>query len=119
MPNSRIRLLLCASCTGARDRAAERKAVTDALADVGLDGQVELGDHACFSACAGPVSLALQGQGMASYVFSGLDPVADATDIAATCRTYLDAPAGWIEDARPCGRLRECLRARVPALQST
>ncbi|MEX0319352.1 MAG: DUF1636 family protein [Ruegeria sp.] len=119
MPNPRIRLLLCSSCTGTRDRGAERQVVTEALAEAGLAGQVELGDHACFSACAGPVSLALQGQGMASYVFSGLDPVADATDIAATCRTYIDAPKGWIEDARPCGRLRECLRARVPALQST
>ena len=81
-----------------------------------MDARVEIADHACFSGCAEPTALALQGQGRASYVFSGLDVVADADDIAATCKTYLDSPKGWIEDARPCGRLRMCLRARIPAL---
>ena len=71
---------------------------------------------ACMGACESPVSLGLQGAGRASYVFAGVQPTQDAADIAATCQTYLDAPAGWIEDARPCGRLRDCLRARLPAL---
>ena len=99
-----------------RDHAAELQAVQQALKTAGLQDQVTLGDQACFSSCAEPTALALQGQGRASYVFSGVDVVADADDIAATCLTYLSSPKGWIEDARPCGRLRMCLRARIPAL---
>ncbi len=111
-----MRLLICKSCSGSRDHAAELLAVQQALKTAGLQDQVTLGDQACFSSCAEPTALALQGQGRASYVFSGVDVVADADDIAATCLTYLSSPNGWIEDARPCGRLRMCLRARIPAL---
>ncbi|MCE8537476.1 DUF1636 family protein [Ruegeria pomeroyi] len=114
---SDMRLSLCSSCQGERDRdqGAERAALAEALARAGLSGRVELVEHACFGACATPVALALQGPGQASYVFSDLDVVADADDIAATCRVYLDSPGGWIADARPCGRLRQCLLARIPA----
>jgi len=65
--------------------------------------------------CAAPWSLALQGVGRASYVFCGLNFPEDIADLMATCRCYLSAPGGWIEDARPCGRLRFCLRTRIPA----
>ncbi|WP_037310343.1 DUF1636 domain-containing protein [Ruegeria halocynthiae] len=111
-----IRLLICTSCAGTRDRMAEQLAVNAALTRAGLADRVEVADHSCFSGCAEPTALALQSAGRASYVFSGVNVVADADDIAATCQTYLDSPAGWIEDARPCGRLRMCLRARIPAL---
>ncbi|WP_226688257.1 DUF1636 family protein [Ruegeria arenilitoris] len=111
-----IRLLICSSCAGTRDRVAERQAVDNALVRAGLNGRVVISDHACFSGCAEPTALALQAAGRASYVFSGVDIVTDAEDIVATCKAYLDSPAGWIEDARPCGRLRMCLRARIPAL---
>lgn len=113
-----ILLSLCSSCAGARDIEAERAALRAALARAGLSSNVALVEHPCFGACEAPVAIALQGQGRASYVFSDLDPMADAVDIAATCRLYLDSPAGWIEDARDCGRLRLCLRARIPALPS-
>lgn len=66
--------------------------------------------------CARPVSLALQSPERATYFFGGVDLEADVADIVATLRAYLDAPKGWIEDARPCGRLRFCLVGRVPAL---
>ncbi|WP_271947977.1 DUF1636 domain-containing protein [Ruegeria faecimaris] len=112
----RMRLMICKTCGTARDRAAEVQAVQDALKRAGLTDQVEVSEHACFSGCAEPTALAIQAQGRASYVFSGVDVVADAADIAETCRTYLNSPQGWIEDARPCGRLRMCLRARIPAL---
>lgn len=111
-----VRLLICSTCTGARDVAAESAAVANALGELDMTGQVEIGTHACMNGCAHPVSIGLQGDGRASYVFAGVDPVADAADIAATCRVYLDSEHGWIEDARPCGRLRLCLRARLPAL---
>lgn len=107
-------LRLCSSCDG----AAGLGAVRAALAGAGLAARVTVGEHACFNVCDRPVSLVLQGAGRATYVFSGLDPVADAGDIAATCALYLDAPKGWIADARGCGRLRACLHARIPALDS-
>lgn len=95
---------------------AERRAVETALKRIGLADSVQIADHTCFSTCAEPTSVALQSVGGASYVFSGINVVSDAADIAATCQTYLNSPAGWIEDARPCGRLRLCLRARIPAI---
>lgn len=110
------RLLLCTSCDPARDGAALRASIAGALERAGLGGRVEIAGQACMGACARPVSLGLQGPGRASYVFAGVDPLADADDIAATCRLYLDSPLGWIDDARPCGRLRDCLRARLPAM---
>ena len=86
-----------------------------ALGD-GLGDAVDLASADCMGACAEPVSLALQGEGRASYLFSGVSPLEDVADILATCREYLAAPGGWIVDARPCGRLRLCLKGRIPAL---
>lgn len=110
-------LRLCHGCEGAAF-AEGRRAVVAALAAAGLAEQVTVARAACLGNCAEPRSLALQGPGRASYVFSGLDLQQDAGDIAATCAAYLQAPMGWIEDARPCGRLRLCLRARIPALEA-
>ena len=59
----------------------------------------------------------MQAKGRASYVFSDIDLKKNAKDIAQTCQVYLTVPKGWIEDAHPCGRLRYCLRARIPALE--
>ncbi|WP_240336732.1 DUF1636 family protein [Tropicibacter sp. Alg240-R139] len=112
----RMTLRLCITCSGDRDRAAERGAIAQALQEAGLQDRVVLSDHECFSACAQPVTISLQGEGMASYVFAGLSLVEDAGDVAATCQTYLNCRGGWIEDARSCGRLRLCLRARIPAI---
>mgnify|MGYP002621633415 CR=1 FL=1 len=61
-----------------------------------------------------PVLMALQAPGRGAYLFHDLSP-ADAGDVAATIRAYLAAPDGWIMDARPCGRLRHCLKLRIPA----
>lgn len=80
-----------------------------------LPGQVQVALSPCLEQCETPVAMALQSVGGAGYVFSGLDTGADSADIVATCRAYLDSPDGWIEDARPCGRLRFCLAARLPA----
>lgn len=112
-------LLLCATCDGTdrvADRVADRGAVEQALGAHGLAGLVRVAMTECMGACENPVSLGLQGAGRASYVFAGVEPQKDAVDIARTCQSYLDAPAGWIEDARGCGRLRDCLRARLPAI---
>lgn len=112
-----ITLLLCTTCAGAETRDQDRDAIRAALQRQGLDDRVRLRAIACMGACEAPVSLGLQGAGRASYVFAGLVPQQDAADIAKTCQHYLDSPEGWIEDARPCGRLRLCLRTRLPALK--
>jgi predicted metal-binding protein len=105
-----IVLHLCAPCLS--DSAAEAAAgVARAVGAAGLAARVELGP--CLGPCGRPVALALQGNG-ATCVFAGLRLPGDAEDLVATCRAYRDARGGWIEDARPCGRLRFCLHARVP-----
>lgn len=112
----KARVLVCSTCTGARNRPVEEQALRTALNQAGLTGLVRLEFGGCMNACPEPVAIGLQGEGLASYVFSGIDLIQDADDIAATCRAYLDASKGWVVDARACGRLRDRLRARLPAL---
>lgn len=112
-----VTLLLCATCNGA-GRDGDQKAIKMALAQAGLGDQVKVDMVDCMGACEKPVTLGLQGAGRASYVFAGVRPQQDADDIVRTCAAYLAAQAGLIKDAHPCGRLRDCLRARLPALVS-
>lgn len=83
------------------------------MRDAGLAGAVAVRGQECLNCCAAPVALGIQGAGRASYVFAGVVPETDAGDLVATLRAYLAAPRGWIADARPCGRLRSLLRARL------
>ena len=71
--------------------------------------------HECLSVCDEPVAMGVQATGKATYVFAGLTD-ADAGDVAGFARLYDEDADGWIADARPAGRLRFCLKARVPAL---
>ena len=115
MADEAVTLTLCAGCHRATGADIEdslsrlRSELTGAI-------PVSIRTAECMGACQSPVSLALQGPGRATYLFADVEPGNDASDIAKTCRTYLDSPRGWIEDARPCGRLRHCLRARIPAI---
>lgn len=113
--SARAVLHLCETCdpTGF---AAARDGLQTALDRAGLDTDVRA--QPCMNACGEPVSLALQGQGRATYFFAGIDPMADRDDIVATVAIYLKSSGGWIEDATICGRLRLCLKGRVPALSS-
>lgn len=72
--------------------------------------------HPCLSVCNDPVAIAVQGDGGATYVFAGLTD-ADADNVRVFVGLYDAAPSGWIEDARPTGRMRFCLKTRVPALK--
>lgn len=111
MTRDAVLIHLCRSCGG-----ADWTALISAIEAAGFPVPVRIEGQACMNGCARPVSLALQSRGRATCFFAGVDPCTDATDIVATVRAYLAAPAGWIEDARPCGRLRHCLVGRVPAL---
>lgn len=106
---------LCGPCLAAGSSDA-RGQVADALAAAGISANVRVGDAPCLGPCAEPLALALQGEGRGAYVFAGVSLPADLDDLVATCQAYMDAPGGWIVDARPCGRLRYCLRTRVPAM---
>ena len=101
------RLVICKMCAGPGAALAE-------VIGPALPGW-EIVMHDCLSACATPVSVAVQAHGKATYVFAGLTD-ADAPDIAAFAALYDASPDGWIADARPAGRLRFCLKSRVPAL---
>lgn len=92
-------------------------ALRAALDLASFDVPVAFAAQSCMNGCARPSTLALQGAGRATYFFDGVEPETDIEDILSTVRTYIAAPSGWIEDARACGRLRFCLRGRVPALQ--
>jgi predicted metal-binding protein len=48
-------------------------------------------------------------------VFAGVQDT-DAADVLNFAKLYDESADGWIEDARPLGRLRFCLKTRVPAL---
>ena len=110
-------LRLCATCETA-DFERDREIVVRSLREAELHSRVRVVRADCLGGCENPASLSLQSQGRASYVFSGIDCASDGGDIAATCQQYLEADTGWIVDARKCGRLRDCLRARIPALDA-
>ena len=100
------RITVCASCReGAWLRLAED------LSGAGLE--VRLTE--CLSACGSPLALAVTGEGKASYLFAEVDPEAQAEEVVTFMALYGTAPKGDVEDARPCGRLRFCLRGRIPA----
>ncbi len=108
-----LRLGICTACLS--DAAKSQVAVlqaTIALSD--LAGQVAVDGLTCGDTCPAPAQVWLQAPGAASYIFAGVDLAQDRDDILATLRAYLAHPGGWIEDARPCGRLRFCLTARLP-----
>ncbi|MFC3630070.1 DUF1636 family protein [Paracoccus angustae] len=111
MTRDAVHIHICRSCGG-----GNWAALLAAIDAADLPVPVRINEQACMNGCARPVSLALQSQGRATCFFAGVDPCDDAADIVATLRAYLAAPAGWIEDARPCGRLRHRLVGRVPAI---
>ena len=111
-----MNICICNTCAPAASVTVSRLRLMAAIGAAGLNDTVSVSTAACLGACQTPSSVALQGQGRATYLFSGVSFDTDIDDLIATCRTYLEAPDGWIEDARPCGRLRSCLRARIPVM---
>lgn len=106
---TKLKLSLCTECGDIR---ADR--LRAALAKTDLPKGVTLTESPCLGPCDRPSALALQTPGHAGYVFAGIT-LEDVGDIAATCALVLSSDQGWIEDARPCGRLRHLLVARMPS----
>jgi len=113
-------LTVCATCCKAGDvplGLAQARALRDLFSASG-DADVRAFDIAtadCMNACSEPTALSFRASGKAAYLFAGVDPSADGADILGFARLYLDSVDGVIEDARPSGRLRFCLRGRIPA----
>ncbi|MBV1866041.1 MAG: DUF1636 domain-containing protein [Rhodobacteraceae bacterium] len=114
-------LTVCSTCCKAGDAplGAGLAQALRRLLSASKDADIrafEVATVECMSVCGEPIGLSFRASGKAAYLFAGIDPTKDAADILAFARLYLEAPDGIIEDARPCGRLRFCLRARIPAV---
>lgn len=111
------RVTVCETCTAAGETprggmfAQELQAL---LADAGLP-DIAVETVACLNACSDPTALSFRAVGKWAYLFAGVDPTRDGPDVVAFARLYLDSADGDITDARACGRLRHCLRGRIPA----
>ena len=101
-----MELIVCSGCAGG-----------DALAEALREtcGEVTVRRAGCLNLCAGPVGVAAQAPGRATYVFSGVTE-AEAPDMAVFVAEWTRARKGWIADARPLGALRFRLVARIPAM---
>ncbi len=106
------RIVVCSSCEGV-DASGFATRLGIALAEQAMAFEVQ--SHDCMSNCARPLSVAFTAPGKATYLFGDVDPSIDLADTLAFAGLYADSADGWIEDARPAGRLRFCLIGRVPA----
>ena len=111
------RVVICETCAE-KDSApvglAWASQLSTAVAKHGLN--IDVLTTPCLNMCDTPLSFALQGHKKATYLFSGADPQTDTQDMLGLLKLYNDAPDGWIEDAQKSGRLRLCLKGRVPKL---
>ena len=106
------RVIICDTCAAAGE-APQGEAFAQALRQrVGEDVSVET--TSCMNQCDTPISLALREEGKDIYLFHSVDPAQDLDDTLALIELYRGLQWGTIEDARPAGRLRHCLTARVP-----
>lgn len=107
------KLFICETC---QDAAGEKPglALADAVRASGIDG-VDVVLTPCMNMCDEPVSMALRAPDKNAYLFAGVE-AADAADVVALAGLYTASKDGVIEDARPAGRLRFCLKGRVPAM---
>jgi len=96
-------VIICEGCGGT--------ALADRL-EVTLQG-AKVRRAACMNVCDDPVTVAFKADGKATYLFAGITPD-DAEDAQAFVTLYNATPDGWIEDARPIGRMRLCLKGRIP-----
>ncbi|WP_102108599.1 DUF1636 family protein [Oceaniglobus roseus] len=104
-------IVICGSCRS--DTAPEAGAALVSALEGRLPEGFRLTRVDCMSICAQPVSLAFRAPGKALYLFAGIGE-ADVGDVLAFAALFAASGDGEIADARPAGRLRFCLRGRVP-----
>jgi predicted metal-binding protein len=107
-------LTICASCCAGADEAQGGR-LAEHLSTALDPKAFAVRTVPCLSCCSRPVALAAEAVGKATYVFADVDAEADRAAILTFARLYGAAQDGWIEDARPLGRLRHRLVARIPA----
>lgn len=106
------KLFICETCQDADGRTPGPQMAQSVRALLNDEAEVVL--TPCMNLCDEPVSVALRAPDKMAYLFAGTG-LDDVADIAALARLYVAAKAGVIDDARPAGRLRHCLKGRIPA----
>ena len=101
------RVFVCQTCS-----TGQGPAMLDALRSRLGDG-LEVVGHDCLNLCDTPQALAFRARGKAAYLFGDLT-LDDLDDAVVFAQMWRDTGDGWIEDARPAGRLRFCLKGRIP-----
>ena len=86
-----------------------------ALANEAGLSDVKVRDARCMLTCGSPVAVSLTCPGKMSYLFADVQAKYDLDNLLALVRLYRASPGGIINDARPIGRLRHCLKGRLPA----
>lgn len=105
------RVIVCTTCR--KGNAVPTGEAVIAEVAQRLDDRFVVEGHDCLNMCDHAQAVAFRAPGKAAYLFGDLD-AGDVDDIAAFARLWADSADGWIADARPAGRLRFCLRGRIP-----
>lgn len=109
-----------ADATGAHLADRLREALTRDrahwVADCLGEARFEICEAACMAGCERPCTVAYQAAGKTSYLFGGIDPVADLRPLLQFAAQYAASADGWTREAeRPAG-LRGKILARLPTL---
>lgn len=109
---------ICRTC-GKTDEAPTGPALAQrlraALTKEAAFSGVKVRDARCMLTCGSPVAVSLTSPEKMSYLFADVDTEHDLDNLLALVRLYMASPSGTINDARPIGRLRHCLKGRLPA----
>ena len=113
-----LHLQICRSCLPVTYKSIpddyDCKNLQIALQKAGLNANI-IGSP-CLGVCTSPVSLTLQSPNRTTYIFKNVYLKKYQEDLIATCKLYLAADDGWIEDATGCGSLRHLLHAKIPPI---
>lgn len=114
-------VFICRTCSKKGERPVGAQFVKHLRA--AMVGQPEFKDvvvrgSRCMLACGEPLALSLQCPTKVAYLFSHVHPEYDLENVLALVRLFVSDEEGVILDARPIGRLRHCLKGRLPATQN-
>ena len=111
-------LQICRSCLPVTDKSIpddyDCKNLQVALQKVEINANII--SSPCLGVCTSPTSLTIQSPNRTTYVFKNVDLKKDQADLIATCKLYLAADDGCIEDATGCGSFRHLLHAKIPPI---